>query len=285
MPPTSNRYRRLVAERSGRPGISAAIVRRQAHALLDGRAPRSAEESRRLATAVTLPEVNAAMRSLRATMIVATPGRIPAVQGRMGPLPQSSEAAVSGMEHQPAAPDAGVTLTTSADGVMLSRENGSRSTVRYDEVAALLRYSDGKHCLIGTDGFSILLDAAAWRGGDVVVAEIAGRVPASLVVPLDEAGPQAPAAPAPGTGKEAGPASGSASEPAGPPAAASSTRRRIPLLARYARRGRLYWAAIAVLGIITAIAGVPSGVLLIAVGVFGLAVYEFQQYRAARLRR
>lgn len=75
---------------------------------------------------------------------------------------------------------------------MLTDKSGNRVTVRYAAVAALVRWNDGKHTLIGNDGFTIMLDAAEWRDGTNVVAGILRHVPRDLVVPVDEPGPRRP---------------------------------------------------------------------------------------------
>jgi zinc protease len=268
-------YRRLVQEHARHPETSVAILQRQAHALLDGRPPRSAQESSRLAAEVTMKDVAAAARALHASMIVATPGLLPAVQGRMNALPTWSRSTVSGAEHQPVSPDLAATLTTSADGVMLTDKSGNRVTVRYAAVAALLRWNDGKHSLIGDDGFSIMLDAAEWRDGPNVVAGILSRVPWNLVVPVDEPGPRRPAAAA--QGDAAG-----GSKPTQANDGNRKQRDRSPLLVRYARQGRLRWALTIALGIAFALFKLPIGYAWIAIGIFGLAAYEIQRYRASR---
>jgi len=270
-------YQRLAQEHAQHPEAPVAILQRQARALLDGRPPRSAEESRRLAAEVTVTDVAAAVRALRASMIVATPGLVPAVQGRMNALPKWSQAAVSGAGHQPVSPGLAVTLTTSADGVMLTDKSGNRVTVRYAAVAALLRWNDGKHSLIGDDGFTIMLDAAEWRDGANVVAGILRHVPRDLVVPVDEPGPQRPTVRAPGEAggggtKSAGAVGGSNGKP----------RARSPLLVRYARRGRPRWALAILLGVVLALSKLTIGYVWIAIGIFGLAAYEIQRYRASR---
>ena len=61
-------------------------------------------------------------------------------------------------------------------------------------------------------------------------------------------------------------------------------RVRSPVLARYARHGRLRWALTIALGIVLALSRLPMGYACIAIGVFGLAAYEIQRYRASRGR-
>jgi len=271
-------YQRLVHENAQQPEASVAVLQRQARALLDGRPPRSAEESSRLVAGVTVPDVATAARALRASMIVATPGLVPAVQGRMRALPTWSQATVTGTEHQPVSPGLALTLTTSADGVMLTDKSGNRVTVRYAAVAALVRWNDSRHSLIGDDGFTIMLDAAEWRDGASVVADILRRVPWNLVVPIDEPGPQRRTATAQGE------AAGGGSKPAQGAGGNKQRRVRSPVLARYARHGRLRWALTIALGIVLALSRLPMGYACIAIGVFGLAAYEIQRYRASRGR-
>lgn len=275
-------YQRLVQEHAQQPGASVAILQRQARALVDGRSPRSAEETSRLVAKVTMTDVAAAARALQASMIVATPGLVPAVQGRMSALPRWSRAAVSGTEHQPVAPDLAVTLTTSADGVMLTDKSGNRVTVRYAAVAALVRWNDSKHSLIGGDGFTILLDAAEWRDGASVVAGILRHVSRDLVVPVDEPGPQRPTVGAQGTAAAQREAGGGGSKSARVADGNRKRRVRSPLLVRYARQGRLRWALTIALGVVLALSKLTIGYVWIVIGIFGLAAYEIQRYRASR---
>lgn len=276
-------YQRLVKEQTQQPGAQVAILQRQACALLDGRLPRSAEETGRLAAEVTVQDVAAATRALHASMIVATPGLVPAIQGRMSALPVWSQTTISGTEHQPVTPGWAVTLTTAADGVMLTHKSGNRVTVRYAAVAALVRWNDGKHSLIGTDGFPIMLDAAEWRDGARVVAGILSQVPADLVVPVDEPGPRRPKAEAEGTAAAQG-EPGGGSKPAVPAGGNRRRRARSPVLVRYARQGRLRWALSIALGVALVVSRLTIGYVWIALGVFGLAAYEIQRYRASRRR-
>jgi zinc protease len=271
-------YQRLVQQQLRQPGASVAVLQRQAHALLDGRRPRSAEETSRLVAEVTTNDVPAAARALRASMIVATPGLVPAVQGRMSALPRWSRTAVTGTEHQPVSPGLAVTLTTSSDGVMLTDKSGNRVTVWYGSVAALVRWNDGKHSLIGDDGFSIMLDPAEWRDGANVVSWILRNVSWDLVVPVDEPGPQRPAA---GAQSETG---GSGSKSARAADGNGKRSPRSPLLVRYARAGRTRWALLLVLGVGLALSKLTIGYVWIAIGTFGLAAYEIQRYRASRGR-
>jgi hypothetical protein len=275
-------YQRFFLEQAQQPGASVAILQRQARALLDGRSPRSAEETSRLVAEITMKDVAAAARALQASMIVATPGLVPAVQGRMSALPRWSQESISGTEHQSVAPDLAVTLTTSADGVMLTDKSGNRVTVRYDAVAALVRWNDSKHSLIGDDGFSIMLDAAEWRDGASVVGGILRRVSGDLVVPVDEPGPQRPAVRAQGTATAQGGAGGGGSKPARLADGKGKRGVRSPILVRYARQGRLRWALAIVVGVLLVLTKLTIGYAWIAIGVFGLAAYEIQRYRASR---
>ncbi len=267
-------YQRLTQDHAQQPEAAAAALQRQARALLDGTPP---ENDR--ATVVTTEDVTAAARALHASMIVATPGLVPAVQGRMSELPRWSQSVVHGTEHQPVAPDSAVTLTTAADGVMLTSKPGNQVTVRYAAVAALLQWNDGQQSLIGDDGFTIALDAAQWRNGANVVAEALRPMPPGLLVPVDEPGPQRPATRSPGT--EAASAQAGSSQ-SGQPAHGTSkgpTRARVLL----ARQGYPRWALLVVLGVVALILGsVIVGYAWIAIGILGLTAYGIQRRRTPR---
>lgn len=277
-------YQRLVREQAQQPGASVAIMQRQARALLDGRPPRSAEETSQLLAEVTVKDVMVAARALQESMIVVTPGLVPAVQGRMRELPKWSRATVSGTEHQPVVSGRHVTLTSASDGVMLSDRSANHVTIRYAAVAALVRWNDNKFSLIGDDGFTILLDAAEWRDGPSVVGEILRHVPGNLVVPIDEPGPQRPAAGADDTGKAEGATGAGNGKSARAPGGKRRRQARSPLFVRYAQQGRVRWAASILLGIGLALSRLTIGYVWIAIGVFGLVAYEIQRYRASRRR-
>ncbi|HTU73564.1 MAG TPA: insulinase family protein [Trebonia sp.] len=255
-------YRRRVADGLASPAGPAGLLQRHARAVLNGKPPRSAADSIRLAAEVSPQDVAKATQALRESMLVAAPYDVPAVQGRMGRVPSFSATAIGGGKaHKPATGD-WPTLTVSDEGVMLTRAADEHVTVRYATAAALLRWNDGKQSLIGGDGFSVTLDPAQWKNGAAVVSAIAARLPGALAVPIDRPGP-ATAAP----------------RPAEPPAAGPATERRASgpaaRLARIVRNRTFLAASIAILflgGIAwTASSGSASALSPVALGAIVLA--------------
>lgn len=94
-------------------------------------------------------------------------------------------------------------------------------TVRFAAVAALVRWRDGKHALIGDDGFTVQLDPDEWPDGGQVTAEVARRVRPDRIVTLDTDG-----APRPGRGRKAAAGAGQTGSTAPPPAATAEAARR-----------------------------------------------------------
>lgn len=185
---------RRMADAYASPAGPAIALQSQARALLSGRPPRELAEHLHMAEQVTPADVARTMRTLHDQMIVAVPGALPAVRGRMGPLPAWSAGTVAGKERKSVDSDA--TLTVGDDGVMLTDNAGRHVTVRYDAVAALLRWNDGRQTLVGDDGFAVQLDPDEWPGGQKVLDSVAARVRTGAVVEIGEAG-----SPRPGRGR------------------------------------------------------------------------------------
>jgi zinc protease len=183
-------YVRRVREAYEGPGASVTVLRRQAHAVLRGQSIPAADAALQGASRLAGADVAAAAQGLRSSMIVAVPGIVPAVQGRMGQLPTWSAGTVSGKLHKPADAASDRTLTVGDEGVMLTAGPQQHVTVRFADAAALLRWNDGQQALIGGDGFTVQLDPRQWRDGDAVAASIAARVPAAATVSFDRPGPE-----------------------------------------------------------------------------------------------
>lgn len=187
-------YARRAAEAYESPAGPALLLHSRARGLLSGRPVADPGEYLRELAEVTSGDVSEAARVLYDQMMVAVPGRVPAVEGRMKEVPAWSSAAVTGKRHQSADSDA--VLTTGDDGVTLTVGADRNVTVRYDSVAALLRWNDGRQALIGDDGFTVRLDPDEWPGGRAVPDAIAARVSPEAIVDLDGEG-----SPRPGRGQ------------------------------------------------------------------------------------
>jgi hypothetical protein len=173
-------------------------MHRQAEQILFQQPPRDPSDSLRLIGEVTCGDVASAARGLHDQMIVATPHLIPAVQSRMPRLPMWSATAVEdGVSYRMRGSAA--TLTIGDEGIMLTAEPGKFAAVHSNQVAALVKWSDAKLTLIGTDGFNVLLDPADWDGAGDALRMLENRTDPDLVVTIDAPGPPgwAPAPPDP----------------------------------------------------------------------------------------
>ncbi len=185
-------YCRRVEDAYESPAGPVGLLQRQARAVLNGKPPRSAADSIRLADELTPADVAKAAQALRESMLVAAPYDVPAIQGRMGRVPSFSATTITGGKvHKPTAGDS-PTLTVSDEGVTFTRAPGEHVTVRYADAAVLLRWNDGKCSLIGSDGFTVILDPAQWKDRAAIVPAVSARIPEDLVVPLGQPGPATP---------------------------------------------------------------------------------------------
>ena len=65
--------------------------------------------------------------------------------------------------------------------------NGLPNTVRYEDCVAVRHWEGPIRELWGVDGFRVIVNAAEWRGGEAVVAEVDAAV-SPEVVACDEHG-------------------------------------------------------------------------------------------------
>jgi hypothetical protein len=185
-------YRRRVEDGYESPAGPIGVLQGQARAVLNGKPPRSAADSIRLAAEVIPADVAKAAQTLRESMLVAAPYDVPAIQGRMGRVPSFSATMITGGKVHKPSTGSWPTLTVSDEGLMLTRAPGEHVTVRYADTAVLLCWNDGKRSLISDDGFSVTLDPAQWKDSGAVLSAATARVPGNLVVPLDRPGPATP---------------------------------------------------------------------------------------------
>ena len=264
-------YARRLRDAYESPSGPAVILQRRAQDMLMGRPEREPEQTLQLVAELDAKTTGEAARALHDGMIVITPSALPAVQGRMERLPLWSERVVGGDEHKSA--DSGAILTTGHQGIMLTLEPGRQMTVRYDAVAALLRWNDGKQALVGTDGFVVQLDPDEWPEGKAVLDDIDRHVHPGVVVPIDAPGAVRPGR-RPAAATEPGTARPETSAQTAPPA----SRSRGPALSWPFRIVRAILVLVIITGVF-AIAGgdLSGGVGFLVVGVVGIAWQEFRR--------
>jgi zinc protease len=269
-------YARRIQDAYESPGGSVLALQHRAHDILSARKERDLSQTPRLVAQLDQRSIGEAARALYEGMIVAAPGTLPAVQGRMRRLPLWSGSALSGTEHK--SRDSSAVLTTSDQGVMLTAEPGHHVTVRYDSVAALLRWNDGRQTLVGADGFAIQLDPDEWEGGLAVPDAVAAHVRADVIVPID-----ASASPRPGRGAAAADQATSAAAAGGQPAGTASAGRPPHSRPWPVRLAVTFWVVVLVFGALALAGGDVSGGAVFAI--IGLAGIAWMEYRYARRRR
>ena len=271
----ASRLREMYADGPTAPLV---LLMRRSTDLLTGRTTPAPEESLKLATELDPRAVRDTAQALYDQLIVATPTSIPAVQGRMGTLSAWSARSVSGRPRTSVDSDAA--LTMGDEGATLTIEPGRHepahcATVRYDSAVALVRWKNARQVLIGTDGFSIQLDADEWPDGERVLAEVAARVDPAIVVPLDTEG-----GPRPGRGKTAAEPDVQAQAATAGQAATRSRRRRW----RLTRWGiRTFAVLLIAFGVTPAARSI--GPLMVVAGTSLLLRFEYRLSKARRQAR
>jgi zinc protease len=251
------------------PGGAILALHRQAHRILS-RGPDSAlqqpAERIRQFTDLEAQATCDAATGLLENVIVAVPEYVPAVADRMPQLPKWQPAAGTITGTEITSRDRRATLTVGDDGIMLTpaAEGDKHVTIRYCDVAALLRWSDDQRAFVGTDGFSIPLDPGRWPDGGKIAAAIEARVSLDLAVNI---GP-----PRPQTARSL--------RSAEPPTSAVG-RRRIPL--RWLRIVWLFCLIVGIRGLISTYYGLGLGFL--GIGVVGLVSQEWLIRRWIKLAR
>lgn len=250
------------------PDGPAMVMNRQAQDILSGRRPRDAAETLMAVSEVDNKAVGGAAGQLLGQMIVATPQLVPAIQGRMPRLPVWSAATITGTTLR--STDSGSWLTVGDQGVMRTVEAGHHVTVRSGGVAALFRWNDRKRTLVGTDGFTLLLDPAEWPDGDAVIRSIEARVDPRLVISLDSPGPGRPKPEPPPAAAPPPPQAASPGKAAGPRSRGSRILRAVNI-------------CVVIFGVLAILGGdVGDGIVFAIIGVIGLAWQQLATRRTTR---
>jgi hypothetical protein len=175
------------------PGGPPTALNRRAQKLLYGQPVVPLEQTIQQASELGHDAVGQAAADLLGQVIVVVPSGVPAVRGRMPQLPVWSKDTTPGTAAKSVDSDA--TLTLGDEGVMLTFSPDHperRLTVRFGAVVALLRWNDGKQSLAGTDGFVLHIDPDEWPDGAALLETIGRHVDPSLVVTIDQPGPDRP---------------------------------------------------------------------------------------------
>jgi hypothetical protein len=126
-------------------------------------------------------------RAYETMLLIVSPTTTPARE--LNPYPASSDTRIEGRRYRPRAfpltsAFRSSALFVGADGVSVEADE-SRSTVRFEDCLAVLRWPGGSRGLWGRDGFYVHVDPTLWwRGRDAVQAVDAG-VPSDRYVVVD----------------------------------------------------------------------------------------------------
>ncbi|MER6496167.1 M16 family metallopeptidase [Streptomyces griseorubiginosus] len=208
------------------PDLGAALLPSYALSLLTGHRILTPDQYREELRAVTVEDLREVAREAWDAGLLQVPGAGADWAG-LTQAPHFSPSGVSGTLH-PSLEDEDVTLIIGAAGVTLSTPAGL-VTVRYDGCAAMTTRPDGARCLIGLDGFQVIVEPTLF--GEVTEERIAvldKAVPPAVIVPL----PARPAAEIPQPREGAAPR-----PPAGPRKKAGAVRGE-SLMTRLLRAGR-----------------------------------------------
>jgi zinc protease len=254
-------YRERLSESYSSPSALPSALTRQAVAILNGQ-QWSVEGTLAEAADLTPETTQLVARELHGSMIAAVPSALPVVSGRMGRLPLWSSRVITGTSRW--AVDSAAMLTLGDDGIMLTPQARRNVTVRYADAVALMRWTDSKLAVVGADGFTVQLDPEEWPGGDKLAAEVAGRLPPELLIPLD-----GPGRPRSGRGTATG--------------TPSPARRRAGWRTWVVRSLRVVYGLVALCGVLAITGGAVAGG--VAFLIVGLAALAGQEYRLRRRRR
>lgn len=110
------------------------------------------------------------------------------VGGRFQPVPQWSDERLAGRTVRLRGPGvAGPTrLILAPEGMTLVILPTRLVTIRYDQCAAVLSWTDGSRTLTANDGSRIHLRPADWRKGDAIIREIDRNLPKDRFVPIGD---------------------------------------------------------------------------------------------------
>lgn len=138
--------------------------------------------------AVTVDDVRAMAQRFHDTSLVQVPSTGLSWAGHERAPDTSLGEPVAGRTLAVTAPG-GVELVAGSDGITRHVEGDAHATVRFGEVAAMLRYPDGGRELIGLDGVRVAVEPTLTKVPADVTASIDHAVPTDRVVPMPRRDP------------------------------------------------------------------------------------------------
>jgi hypothetical protein len=119
-----------------------------------------------------------------------------AVSNRFHAIPQWSEERLAGQTHTLRGSASGrpTRLIVAPAGITMVIDATRFVTIRYDQCAALLTWTDGSRTLMASDGSRIQIRPADWSQGEAAVQEIDRQIPKDRVVPFGDRPKPDPAA-------------------------------------------------------------------------------------------
>ena len=163
-------------------------ARSVAAALVRGTPPRTAEQLRAEADALTAEQVREAAAGLQAQALLAVPVGADVRLRGVKPAPDWSAEVLPGRVHRRRrGSDAprGSRLHVGDEGITLVLDDDERLTVRYADVVGLLQVTGDDLMLLGLEGWSVPLSPRDWKDGEDAVARVRAAVPGRLQVRED----------------------------------------------------------------------------------------------------
>ena len=168
--------------------VTSAVTRGPRDELLGNEFQDVGAELARLA-AITPESTAAALRRGLETLLVVLPGGVD--RGSLDPYPMEPPVRVEGAKKRPRGLRARLRRADRWGHLVVGAEGVARITpaeslaIRFDECAALLRWTDGRRALWSRDGFYLELVPDEWQDGSELAARIDAAVPPERVVPME----------------------------------------------------------------------------------------------------
>jgi zinc protease len=169
-----------INEAVGHPDAEASTLSSAAFELLTGRPVLSLEQRVAELNAVTVADVHAVAGEVMTTALLMTPQGTGADWAGFVHAPTQSDYTVQGRAYGSLETHERV-LHIGGEGIT-SVDHGRPTTVRFDQVAAMMRWPDGARQLMGEDGFVVGVEPTFWNLDPGAIAAIDAAVhPASVI--------------------------------------------------------------------------------------------------------